>query len=149
MKERDFQTQFKKHNKINGVFELKLAKGKSMPFSAVPEHQIKALCDVSLGDGLYHKISDSPIFSGSKTRFTKPKPFDCFFLRNIDAYLVVMFYVPRRKKMVYYIKIIEYIDMVDMADRKSMTEEMAKERAAMIDSTYLKNQRFKEKANGK
>lgn len=149
MKERDFQTQFKKHNRINGVFELKLCKGKSMPFSAVPEHQIKALCDISIGDGLYHKISDSPIFSGNKTRFTKPKPFDCFLLRNINAYLVVMFYVPRRRKMVYYIKITEYIDMVDMAGRKSMTEEMAEERAAIVDSTYLKNQRLKEKTNGK
>ena len=30
----------------------------------------------------YHKISDSPIFKGSKMRFTLPKPFDCFFLLN-------------------------------------------------------------------
>jgi len=28
----------------------------------------------------YHKLTDTPIFKGSKIRFSHPKPFDCFFV---------------------------------------------------------------------
>ena len=41
------------------------------------------------------------------------------------AYVVVMFWIPRKKKNVYYIKIEDWIEMRDRADRKSATEEMA------------------------
>ncbi len=136
-KEKNFQTEFKTQNKIFGIFELKLCKGTSLPFSAVADHQIKALLDVSSGEGLYHKISDSPIFAGHKTRFTKPKPFDCFNLVGMDAYIVIMFYTLRKKKNVYYIFIDKFIDMENQAKRKSITEEMAAT-AAIDRKSYLK-----------
>jgi len=47
MKEKNFQVKFSrwlKHNfKGTFKFELKLTKGKSLPFSAVSEHQVDAL----------------------------------------------------------------------------------------------------------
>jgi len=124
MKERDFQTTFGKRNTIHGVFELKFTKGKSLPFSALAEHQEKALLAVA-GDGLYHKISDFPIFADSGARFTKPKPFDCFYLSQTMAYVVVVFWISRKKKNVFYIKIEDWIEMRNRANRKSMTEDMA------------------------
>jgi len=132
MKEKDFQTEFGKRNKTVGVFELKFTKGKSLPFNALAEHQEKALLAAS-GEGLYHKISDFPIFSKSKARFNKPKPFDCFNIANMPAYVVVMFWVPRKKKMVYYITIHDWIEMRKNADRKSVTESMAVEYAEIIE----------------
>ena len=142
-KEKNFQTEFKTQNKIFGIFELKLCKGTSLAFSVVADHQKKALLDISSGgdsNGLYHKISDSPIFAGHKTRFTKPKPFDCFNLIGIDAYVVIMFYTLRKKKNVYYIFIDDFIDLEKEADRKSITEGMAA-KTAMHSFSYLKNRR--------
>lgn len=123
MKERDFQTLFGKCNTIHGVFELKFTKGKSIAFNSLAEHQEKALLGVA-GDGFYHKISDFPIFANSGVRFNRPKPFDCFRLSQTMAYVVVMFWEPRKKKNVYYIKIEDWIEMRERADRKSATEEM-------------------------
>jgi len=142
MREAQFQSEFKKHNKISGIFELKICKGKSLSFSAVAAHQKQALLDVSSGTGLYHKIADSPFFKDPKgrMRFTKPKPFDCFFLKHKEAYIVVMFYVPRKKKQVYYIFIRAFLEMEQNASRKSFTEEMAIENAAFSFS-YLKGKK--------
>jgi penicillin-binding protein-related factor A (putative recombinase) len=137
MKERDFQTEFGKRNKIIGVFELKFCKGKSLPFSALADHQEKALLAASSSSGLYHKISDFPVFAGSKVRFNRPKPFDCVYLSNMDAYVVIMWWVPRKKKMVYYIDIDDFINMRDQADRKSITEEMA-HGYSCTEKSYLK-----------
>ncbi len=123
MKESNFQTQFSHKNRIHGVFELKFTKGKSIAFKALAEHQEKALLDVS-GEGLFHKISDQPVFAGSKVRFTRKKPFDAFYLSQTMAYIVIMFWIPRKKKNVYYVKIEDWIEMRNKADRKSATEGM-------------------------
>jgi len=97
MKEKDFQTEFSKRNTLEGCFELKLCKGTSLPFDALKDHQKEALLAVS-GKGLFHKITDQPIFKGSKVRFTKPKPFDCFYLKDVVGYVVVMFWVTKEKE---------------------------------------------------
>jgi len=133
LREKDFQTEFGKRNKIAGVFELKFTKGKSLPFSALAEHQKRALIAACGSDGLYHKISDFPIFSKSKARFNRPKPFDCFYLSQTMAYVVVMFWVSRKKKNVYYIKIEDWIRMRDRANRKSATEEMCLKHATIFE----------------
>lgn len=133
MKEKNFQSEFKNKNEIFGAFELKLCKGASIGFKALAPHQRQALIDISGSiTGLYHKISDSPFFRDGegRMRFTKPKPFDCFLLKTIDAYVVVMFYVPRKKKNVYYIHIFDFLEMETEANRKSFTEEMAQANAA-------------------
>lgn len=137
MKEKDFQVQFSKKNTLTGCFELKFCKGTALPFSALAEHQEQSLLDVSSTKGLFHKISDQPIFTASKTRFTKPKPFDCFFLREEKAYVVVMFWVPREKKVVYFIRIQDWIRARNEVGRKSLTEEAAKQYAEVWEN-YLK-----------
>lgn len=140
MRERDFQTEFGKRNKIVGVFELKFCKGKSLPFSALAEHQEQALLAVSSIKGLHYKIFDSPFFKDPKgrMRFTKPKPFDCFFLKGTSAYVVIMFWIPRKKKNVYYIKIDDWLAMKNESNRKSTTEEMASA-YAIYELNYLKH----------
>ena len=137
MKEANIQTDFGKRNRYPGIFELKLCKGKSLPFDALADHQELALLDISSTKGLYHKISDFPIFTASKARFNRKKPFDCFFLVCQPAYVVVCFYVPRKKKRLYYIRIQDFIEMRNKADRKSITEQMAIEYSEIIED-YLK-----------
>jgi len=137
MKEKNFQTEFGKRNEVVGCFELKLCKKTSLPFNALAEHQGMALCDAFGDNGLFHKITDQPVFKGSKVRFTRPKPFDCFLLAQIPSYVVVMFYIPRKKKNVYYIRIDKWFNMVDSSGRKSLNEEMAIEFATFKES-YLK-----------
>ncbi len=132
MKEKDFQAYFKEINDIVGVFELKLckadAKGKLPPlaFNRLAEHQERALSDVSGHVGLYHKISDS--FIGDKSgerRFPSAKPFDCFYLKNTPAYVVICYWIPRRLKQFVYIDILDFINERNLSTRKSLTHEKA------------------------
>jgi len=127
MKEKDFQIEFKKINRVEGVFELKLLKVSAsgtlppLPFDRVADHQIEALKSASNGTGLYHKISDS--FIGDKSgqrRFPSPKPFDCLFLKSVDAYVVVCYYIPRKLKAFYYIPIAAFLRRKSISARKSL-----------------------------
>lgn len=130
MTESQMQTFFRDYLALNPpkeseVYELKISKKRSLEFDRVKEHQIEALLGV--GDGLFHKITDPPMFYGSQTRFNKPRPFDCFYLRDVKGYLIVWFYVPRQKKVFYKIPIVKFITLRDNANRKSFTEEMISE----------------------
>ena len=122
MKEKHIQTMLSKVHDINGVFELKLCKTKSIRFDSVKDHQVEALLS-SMGRGLFYKIPDFPMFAGSKTRFNAKKPFDFFYLKNTPAYVVICFYVPRRRKTCYYIRISEWVRATKMSKKKSIREE--------------------------
>lgn len=132
MKERDIQTIFRDENKTLGVFELKLCKDNAVPFSVVKDHQRLALLQVSSKTGLFFKIPDSPIFAGSQTRFTALKPFDCFALCMIPAYVVICFYAPRKYKKFYYISIDKFLKEEENSDRKSLRIERAAEIADIV-----------------
>lgn len=121
MKEKDVQTIFGKKNQVQGVFELKLVKGLSFAFDRVADHQVKALTEVSSGSW-YYKIPDSPVSWGGR-RFSATKPFDCLMLKNAPAYVVLIWYVPRKRKTAYYIKIEDFVKYRDGSSRKSMREE--------------------------
>jgi len=127
MKEKNIQSIFKSINKKEGLFELKLCKGTSMPFEAVEDHQIEALLAGSSEEGIYHKISDAPFGHSSGFRFHKPKPFDCLFLKNVPSYIVICWYTPRKKKAYHYIPIRAFIQKRDAVERKSITEQMSAE----------------------
>lgn len=116
MKEKDIQTLFGRQNTVVGAFELKIVKGKSMPFSAVQDHQVKALWNTASEKGMHHKISDASYGQ---------KPYDCFFLKNVPAYVVPVWYVPRVRKTAYYIRIETFVQLQSSAGRQSLTEAMA------------------------
>lgn len=105
---------------VSTAYELKISKGNSLSFEVVKEHQIKGLKDAK-DNFLYHKISDFPIFKGSKTKFTKTKPFDCFCLIKVEAYVVIWFYEPRKPKVFYLIDIDRFIEEKNYSKRKSLT----------------------------
>lgn len=132
MKEKNVQVIFGKNNTIHGVFELKLCKGNSQSFKSVANHQVEALLKAS-GEGMYHKIQDEP-FGRTQYRFTKPKPFDCFFLKNTPAFVVLCWYTPRKKKEFHYIEIGDWETEKMIATRKSITKSRSYEIA-----TYKEN----------
>ena len=115
MKENQIQTLFNRQNEIIGVFELKLCKDKRLNFKKLDRHQELSLLAVE-GDGLTYKISDM-----SADR----KPFDCFRLANMPAYVVIVWYKPRRPKVAYYIRIKDFIELRERSEWSSLIEEEA------------------------
>ena len=98
------------------AYELKITKGNTLPFSRIEEHQITSLYKAKYRI-LVHKISD--MSAGMK-------PFDCFTLVKAKAYLVIMFYKPRAKKVCYAIDIDDLIDLTLIDKKKSITLDDAK-----------------------
>lgn len=133
MRESNLQTAFGKWLKKEGanyfidtaVFELKIEKTHRFAFSKVKEHQTIRLNQARIG--LYYKISDSPIFIGQQTRFTAKKPFDAIFFKGCEAYIVIWFYKPRQPKIIYFVNITDFENLVDTHDKKSITEPELKE----------------------
>lgn len=67
----------------SAAFELKQTITDSIPFSDIKEHQLDALLAAAEGDkGLLYKAPDDS---------RGVKPFDLFYLRNSDAYIVVKY----------------------------------------------------------
>ena len=144
MVEKDAQTVFRDHNTVYGAFELKLCKGTiddmgkvhipPLAFNRIADHQREALLAISSQKGFFHKLTDPPVFPGPdmKTRFNKPRPFDCFRLQHVPAYVVVCWYVPRKIKRFFYIEIHAMIEEMGMSERKSLTMQRAGEIAETI-----------------
>lgn len=131
MTESKFQTYFSKwarhQSKLStGAFELKLTKGKSLPFNAVKGHQLDALYAVK-HNRLVYKIADDSIGF---------KPFDCFMLREVPAFVVISFYTRGEKKF-YMIDVDNWISEIQnsQSNKKSITQK----RAAEIGLTCLLN----------
>lgn len=127
--EKDFQSAFTSWVKANPnmfptstAFELKLTKGKSLPFNAVMEHQIIAL-QKAKGRGVFHKISDMSFGF---------KPFDAFWLRGAQAYVVIMYYVPQKRHVCYAIDVNIFVEEAQHSKRKSLTEQRAGEIGMLI-----------------
>ncbi len=119
MLEKDFQLKFNKWVKYNyhktAVFELKLARGKSLPFNAVEEHQLFALRTAKHAK-IIHKIADAGYTN----------PFDSFQIVGSEAFVVVMFY-ERGTRDFYMVDIDVWLSEMLSSDRKSLTEDRAKE----------------------
>jgi penicillin-binding protein-related factor A (putative recombinase) len=102
-----------KYNGPSAVFELKRTLEDSLPFSAVADHQEDAL-EASINRSLYYKIPDDSIGL---------KPFDCFFLRNTLAYVVIGY--GKQLKSFVLIPIDEWKHEKKTSKRRSLTYERA------------------------
>ncbi len=152
MKEADIQTAFTKNieeikselskiNNLGNAFELKIEKSKRFTFTNVKDHQIANLKSVKNG-GCYHKISDSPIFNGMRSRFTVQKPFDCFILKG-NAFVVICWYKERTKKELHFIDIDDFVEKKETSKMKSMTYEESKEISKLTYDLNVKSRKTK------
>lgn len=114
------------------VWELKLEKGTSFAFDRVADHQIEGLLE-SKHQGMYHKISDTPVSWGGQMRFTSKKPLDCMLVKNAEAYVVLCFYKPRQRKETLWIDIDRFLKVKTEAPRKSIREAEARFIAGRIE----------------
>lgn len=120
-REKDFQTKFGHwliNNKKNETYELKIVKeGKPFSFDRVKEHQLNGLLKSIMG--IYIKIPDT----SSKTGRSNKKPFDCCFIIAEQAWVAVMFYVPKKRQYFYRIPVCHFMELKDCWRRKSISEE--------------------------
>lgn len=121
--EKDFQTLFNRWArhcfKKTAVFELKITKGNSVPFSDLKEHQENALYCAKNGNIIY-KIPDDSIAQ---------KPFDAFSMNKVPAFVVLMFHAKQSEFIMVDIDV--WIKEKETSERKSLTEERAKEIGAI------------------
>jgi len=118
--EKDFQTMFSKwlvrHPTYfdTAVFELKICKKKSLPFTAVKPHQRRSL---KLAQKcLIWKIPDDSMGE---------KPFDCFQIKDAESFVAILWYVPRKPKEFTLIEVDAYIAEMESSKRKSLTKDRA------------------------
>jgi penicillin-binding protein-related factor A (putative recombinase) len=74
-------SQYLRKSQMRGFFELKVAKGKTLPFSAIEEHQYEGL-QATQRDGLVWKLSDED---------RRKKPCDSLSIPPLPSYLVIKF----------------------------------------------------------
>lgn len=119
MKEADFQTKFSRWARHfltqTAVWELKLARG-PLPFSAVKEHQERALLLASQ-TCIHYKIPDVGMAQ---------KPFDGMTICKSPAYVVIQ-YEKRGNKEFFLIPIDVWVKEKYQSVRRSLTEERCRE----------------------
>lgn len=115
--EKDFQTAFSNWLKIiyraTGAFELKISKTGTLPFDALKPHQEQAL---------FHAKHNIVPYKLPDDTFSQ-KPFDCFCLNEVPAFVVIMFNA--KSAHFYMIDIDTWLQNKQNSDRKSITEEVA------------------------
>lgn len=55
------------------------------------------------------------------------KPFDSFLIANYPAYIVVLYYIPRKPKVIYYIPIKSFV--AEVGPGQGLSEDQAKKLA--------------------
>lgn len=125
MDEKDFYGKICKHyTKHTGVpmaIEVKITKGKSLPFRSLMKHQEDFL--LQSRRAFAYKIPDIGI---------SRKPFDILLLHHARAVIVVIFY-RARDSGIYEIPIREFINERELGNRESLTEQRASEIGKKID----------------
>ncbi len=129
MVEAQFQTKFslwlKYNNEGSAAYELKLTKDPSLPFNAVQPHQIRAL-QLAKHSKLIHKIADVGMLQ---------KPFDCFILKDVPAYVVIQFWKPGEKTF-FMIDVDKYVEEVEKSLREGTRKSLTPERAGIIGRVF-------------
>ncbi len=119
--EKMIQSLFSKKNTVPGVFELKLVKlekVKTLGFSKVEPHQIRALLAANSDKGCAHKLSDMSM---------DKKPWDCQRIANYPAFVVPVYWKPGKPKVAYYVPIKSFVATVHPGE--GLSEDQAKQLA--------------------
>lgn len=121
--EANFQSDYniwKRHNlKVTCAEELKITKTNVFYFNSIEPHQLLHLTTVK-HDFFQYKIPD----------LGNQNPFDSFSMYKEPAYVGVLFYKPRKKKIFYLIDIDVMIGLIDDC-KVSLTEDEVRNYAAI------------------
>lgn len=98
--------------------EVKLCKMKRFDFARIEDHQLSGLLQSK--QGLYHKLTDAFLING---RQAQHRPFDFIFIKVSNAYVCVCFYIPRKKKICYFIEIEKFLELKKECEPKKSCHE--------------------------
>lgn len=109
-----FTTWVKNNAKSSWPYELKVANGKSLPFTKFQPHQIPELYLAKHGVS-HHKISDAVL---------NYKPYDGFVFANCEfAYVGIMFNTKEGNRSIAYLIDVDVVcSLMIESNRKSITE---------------------------
>lgn len=124
MNERSFYPKFKtwiaEHQPEDTcTFEIKFlnySKNKSFAFNRVEEHQVLNLM-TSL-EGLYVRIADQPYVNNG---YQQKKPFDSVLIKAKDAFVVIVFWNPRKWTVGFLVPVEDFVKMKDSSVKKSIS----------------------------
>lgn len=118
MRERDFYRHIIPINDFS-LWELKLSKTGSLPFSALKDHQVRYLQRSKTEVGVFIKFPDTGIQQPGA---------DGIWIRNApNAWVIVLFWKPYKPIVFYYIDIDAWCAERDTTPRKSLLEARAAE----------------------
>ena len=103
------------------IYEIKFLnvdKQKSFAFNRVDQNQIDGLLNSLKGS--YLRIMDQPWSSGG---YQQKKLCDCIWIKAKQAYVVIVFWKPRKYKNAYLIPIKDFVKLKESWKRKSIREE--------------------------
>lgn len=115
--QRDAGRYFRHKLDRSALIEYKVSDTDSINFSRLEPHQFAAL-KAAKHNRLYHKISDGTL---------DQKPADSFLLAKTDAWIVIMFRAKERGQKEFFLIDIDVWGVEMNKERKSLTEEKAKE----------------------
>lgn len=107
-----FRHWLKSSPMYSAAFELKQTRTNSISFAAVKEHQLHAL-KAAKGEGILYKGPDDT--AGFK-------PFDLFYLRHANAWVVIKY-----PKAFFIIDVEMFMHEKALSSRKSLTDQRARE----------------------
>lgn len=117
-----FRNKLRERNLPNtSVFELKIVKSKRFALSSVHEHQIAGLLGAL--QGLVLRIADQPFVKGG---YQQKKSFDMVWFNRADAFVVPVFYLPRKKKTAYLIPVKSFQEHVKSHVKSLKEDELKK-----------------------
>jgi len=114
MREKHLYSLFAKTLTSTCAWELKICKTNALPFSSVAPHQLRSL-----------KIAKHGVFRWKLGDYGYLNPFDGFVLAKVPAYIVIVFYKPRKPISFLMIDIDVFLEEMKNSTRKSLTEERA------------------------
>jgi hypothetical protein len=82
---------------------------------------------------MYHKLVDNLNFSPDRgARPCSQKPFDCFWIKAVEAFVAILWYIPRKPKNLHLIKIDDWIELCKTHPRKSIREDEVEKISVII-----------------
>lgn len=121
MIERDFYPNWKKYIESHRpdsseLYELKLVKGnKPFAFNQVHDYQVEGLLE-ALG-GKFVRIMDQPY---TEDGFQQRKLCDSLWIKASECFIVVIFWIPRKRKIAVMIPIKDFVKLRDTHPKKSI-----------------------------
>lgn len=135
MNEAEITTELGKirHMMPLGGIEVKVMKGTSIAFDRVAPHQVAALRQITSTQGLYYKIPDAMHGTGVR------RPFDIIHVSEFAGWVLIVYYVPRAPRRMFFFSVEKWVDLAESSTRKSANVKMLEDNCSFQSEYTAKN----------